>query len=360
MATATIIGAGIAGLAAGRAFHDLDFEVEILEAAPSLRTGGAGITLWPNALRALREVGLGDAVEAVGQVVEEGVTLTPAGEMIARAPLDRLRRRFGPLLSFHRDDLLAALAEQARAPIRFGAEVRVEDGSAWGSEGALRPDLLVGADGIGSVVRELIAPGMRVRPVGYGAWRGIATGVRVDDEGRVSETLGPGRRFGIVPLSGGRTYWFATLSGATGAENLEGLFAGWHEPIAALIAATPPAQVSFVQLGDLPRLPRWCDQGVALIGDAAHAMTPNLGQGAAQALLDVASLRAEFAEQPQVQALTAYEKSRKATAEQITRRSRAVGRVGQLSHPLTTWARNALARAVPPALMAREMGKVVR
>jgi 2-polyprenyl-6-methoxyphenol hydroxylase-like FAD-dependent oxidoreductase len=307
----------------------------------------------------LRELGLGDAVEAIGQPVEEGVTLTPAGVMIARAPLDRLRRRFGPLLSFHRDELLTVLAEQTSVPIRFGAEVRVEDRLTWWSEEALHPDLLIGADGIGSVVRELVAPGTRARPAGYGAWRGIATGVGVGER-RVSETLGPGRRFGIVPLSGERTYWFATLSGATGNEDLEGLFASWHEPIAGLIAATPPAEVSFLQLGDLPRLHRWCENGVALVGDAAHAMTPNLGQGAAQALLDVAVLRRELSEQTQTQGLRAYEKSRKATAEQIVRRSRAIGRVGQLSHPLTMRARDALAGMVPQTLMAREMGKVVR
>jgi 2-polyprenyl-6-methoxyphenol hydroxylase-like FAD-dependent oxidoreductase len=356
--TATIVGAGIAGLAAGRALHDLGFEVEILEAAPTLRMGGAGITLWPNALRALRALGLGDAVEAIGRPVEEGVTLTSAGEMIARAPLDRLRRRFGPLLSFHRDELLTVLAEQAGVPIRFDAGVQVEDGLAWGSKEALHPDLLIGADGIGSVVRELVAPGTRARPAGYGAWRGIASGIGID-EGRVSETFGPGRRFGIVPLSGGRTYWFATLSGARGDEDLEGLFAGWHEPISELIAATPRAEVSFLQLADLPRLPRWCENRVALVGDAAHAMTPNLGQGAAQALLDVATLQRELSLQPQTQGLRAYESNRKATAEKIVRRSRAVGRVGQLSHPLAMRARDALARAVPPALMAREMGKVV-
>jgi 2-polyprenyl-6-methoxyphenol hydroxylase-like FAD-dependent oxidoreductase len=346
VASAAIAGAGIAGLAAGRALHDLGFEVEILEAAPSLRTGGAGITLWPNALRALRELGLG-AVDSVGQIVEEG------------APLDRLRRRFGPLLSFHRDELLAALVEQVSVPIRFGVGVRVEDGAAKTSDEALHADLLIGADGIGSVVRELIAPGTRVRPAGYGAWRGIATGVAVDER-RVSETLGPGRRFGIVPLSRGRTYWFATLSGATGNEDVEELFAGWHEPVVKLIAATPPAEVSFLQLGDLPRLPRWCEPGIALVGDAAHAMTPNLGQGAAQALLDVAALRRNLSEQPQSQALAAYEKNRKAPAEQVVRRSRVIGQVGQLSHPLAMWARDTLARATPQALMAREMGKVVR
>jgi 2-polyprenyl-6-methoxyphenol hydroxylase-like FAD-dependent oxidoreductase len=359
MPSAVVIGAGVAGLAAARALHDLHYEVEVLESAPSLRTEGAGITLWPNALRALHELGLGEAVEAVGHVVEEGVTLTPEGKTIATAPLDRLRRRFGPLLSLRRVDLLGTLAEEARVPVRFGIRVRFDEGQLSVEGRELSADLIVGADGIGSVVRELIAPGVRARPAGYGAWRGIAEGLAIYPP-RVSETLGAGRRFGIVPLLEGRTYWFATFSDAAGDEDLGELFAGWHNPVPTLMALTPGDQRSFLQLGDLPRLPRWCKGSVVLVGDAAHAMTPNLGQGAAQALLDVAVLRRELAAKSIGLALGAYEEGRKASAEQIVSRSRVIGRVGQASHPVARWARDTAAAMVPQAVMAREMGKVIR
>jgi 2-polyprenyl-6-methoxyphenol hydroxylase-like FAD-dependent oxidoreductase len=357
--TAIVVGAGIAGLAAAKALGDLGYSVGVVEADAELRTEGAALTLWPNALRALRELGLDDVLESSGTTVSRGVTLTPSGETIAEAPLAHIAQRFGPLVSVHRGDLLRALFERVDLPVEFGLPVQIEDGVARAGGEALEADLIVGADGIGSAVRELIAPGVKPRPAGYGAWRGIAHIGRAAPQA-ASETLGCGRRFGMVPLSGGRTYWFAAVSGATGTEDLHEAFAGWHEPIPTLLEATPPQERSFLELADLPPLPRWHGKGVVLVGDAAHAMTPNLGQGAAQALLDVAMLRCQLTVRSPARALTGYERARKRKAEQIVRRSRAAGLLAQASHPLAVQARNGVARRVPPSVVARLMGGVLR
>jgi 2-polyprenyl-6-methoxyphenol hydroxylase-like FAD-dependent oxidoreductase len=357
--TAIVVGAGIAGLAAAKALRDLGYAVGVLEAHVALRTEGAGLTLWPNALRALHALGLGDVVQRCGATLTEGVTMTPAGETIAVAPLDRISRRFGPLVSVHRRDLLHGLLERVDLPVEFGVAVRVEGGVAKAEGEPLEADLIVGADGIGSTVRELIAPGVRARSAGYGAWRGI-THLGDGAPRRVSETLGRGRRFGIVPLGGGRIYWFATLSGASGIEDPRELFAGWHQPIDAILAATPPQDRSFVELADLPRLPRWRRESTVLVGDAAHAMTPNLGQGAAQALLDVAELKHQLTSRPPARALPIYERRRKRRAERIVWQSRALGRAGQVSSPLAAQLRDAVARSVPESLLARQMASVLR
>jgi len=142
--------------------------------------------------------------------------------------------------------------------------------------------------------------------------------------------------------------------------DLEKAFAGWHEPIAVVLAATPASARSYLDLRDLPPLPRWHSGRHVLVGDAAHAMTPNMGQGAAQALLDVAALRDELAAKPRAEAFRVYERSRKRPAERIVRQSRAIGRIAQTANPLAARLRDTLARHTPAALMAYQMGRVLR
>jgi 2-polyprenyl-6-methoxyphenol hydroxylase-like FAD-dependent oxidoreductase len=357
--TATVVGAGIAGLAAAKALADLDYEVRVLERERKLRTEGAGLSLWPNAVRALQEIGLGDVVEGSGQVLATGATLRPDGETIAMAPLDRIAARFGPLLSVHRGELLAALRERVKAPIEFGADVCVMDGVLSLGGEPLAANLILGTDGIRSAVRELVAPGVAPRPAGYSAWRGVAHTGGLTPAGAL-ETLGRGRRFGLVPLSGERTYWFAVLADGGAHADLEAAFEGWHEPIAAVLAATPASERSYLELCDLRPLPRWHSGSHVLLGDAAHGMTPNLGQGAAQALLDVAALAREFAaNRPLADALRAYERARKRPAERIVRQSRAMGRIAQTTNPLAARLRDTLARHTPAALMTHQIGRTL-
>lgn len=356
---AVVVGAGIAGLAAAHALDRLGFEVRVLERDFELRTEGAGLSLWPNATRALRELGLGEALEECAHVVAEGATLTPAGATIGRAPLDRIAERFGPLLSVHRAEFLAALRERVEVPVEFGGDVRCADGALYAGHERVEADLVIGADGVGSAVRELIAPGRAPRLAGQGAWRGVARVPGLGLRG-ASEALGPGKRFGLVPLSDERIYWFGVLGGDGADADLEAAFADWHEPIASVLAATPSSARSYLPLGDLPPLPRWHRDGAVLVGDAAHAMTPNLGQGAAQALLDVAVLCRELRERPPREAMAAYEGARKRAAERVVRRSRVVGRVAQTKSPFAIGVRNALVRRIPPALVARQMEGVLR
>src|SRR5215467_2957669 len=192
---AVVIGAGIAGIAAAHALTRSGFAVRVLERESELRTEGAGLSLWPNAVRALGELSFDSDVLGCGNPIDDGATLTPEGELIARIPLDRIATRFGPLISVHRGELLESLVAQAGAKIEFGTAVTGEEGVLCVESERLDADLVVGADGIGSVVRGLIAPDIEPRSAGYGAWRGIAhTGGFTPS--RASETLGRGKRFG--------------------------------------------------------------------------------------------------------------------------------------------------------------------
>jgi 2-polyprenyl-6-methoxyphenol hydroxylase-like FAD-dependent oxidoreductase len=353
-----VVGAGISGLAAAKALEDGGMAVRVLERAVELPSGGAGLTLWPNASRALRSLGMLDGVRPVLLEVRRAVTMTPAGRVITEVPLDRIERRFGRLCSVGREELLAALRAHVAAPIEFGVEVAF-DGTFLTVDGdPLEADLIVGADGIGSVVRAHVVGAVSPRPAGYSAWRGVADTGDATPTG-ASETVGRGKRFGLVPLTGERTYWFAVLAGGDGGEDLEREFAGWHEPIMAVLDATPSSARSYLPICDLPRLSRWRRAGAVLVGDAAHAMTPNLGQGAAQALEDVAALSELLRSSRREDALDEYELRRKRRAERVAARSRAVGRIAQARNPVLAAARDLLGAHVPDAIAARQLASVI-
>jgi len=216
---AVVVGAGIAGLASAHALSHLGYDVCVLEREPQLRSEGAGLTLWPNATRALEELGLGDVVAATAHTVGEAVTLDPTGSVLTTMPLDRIAERFGSLVSVHRADLLEALYERFRGETRFGVDVHMTDGVLQASGEAITADLIVGADGIASAVRDAVAPGVAPRLVGYAAWRGVVLSGHWTPK-RASETIGRGQRFGLVPLRGDHTYWFAVLGDGVGSENL--------------------------------------------------------------------------------------------------------------------------------------------
>ncbi len=227
-------------------------------------------------------------------------------------------------------------------------------------------DLLIGADGIHSRVREQLTGKLALRYSGYTAWRGIAP--TPDKAFQSGETWGKGRRFGLVPLSGEKVYWFATDNRPEGetddparrqAELLE-LFAGWHYPVPELIGTTPRGDILRNDIFDLPPLKKWSVGRVTLLGDAAHAMTPNLGQGACQAIEDAVTLAGCLTRFEEVsEALARYEALRRPRTARITRQARQVGEIGQWGHPAAVWLRQHFARLLLPVLQPRLLDPIL-
>ncbi len=220
---AVVVGAGIGGVAAAVALRRAGLDVTVYEQAPVLREVGAGLTVWPNAMRALERLGLHEAVWALGRAFGVGRIHDWRGRVLVEgARREVLQKRFGwPGLVLHRHQLLAALA----APLPPGA-VRLgvrctgfaQDGAgvtvrfADGAED--RADVLVGADGLNSLTRAALLGPRRPRYAGYAAYRGIT---RFPLEGDVAyESWGFGQRFGFVPGPGGDVYWWAAVSGPEG------------------------------------------------------------------------------------------------------------------------------------------------
>jgi 2-polyprenyl-6-methoxyphenol hydroxylase-like FAD-dependent oxidoreductase len=362
-----VVGGGIAGLSAAIALRGTGHEAVVLERAPRVDPVGAGITLFANAMRALDRLGVGEAVAARGAAATGSAILTWAGRELTRVPSDLLEGT----IALHRADLQAELAA-ASGDVRLGVEVTaVEQGQdgvvARSTDGREeRGDLLVGADGLSSVARRAIAD-VPVRYAGYAAWRGVSA-VPVE-AGRLTESWGVGERFGLVDIGRGRTYWFATENAPEGEPDEPGgrkaeirrRFSGWHEPIAAVVEAADESAILRNDVYYLEPLPRWSDGRVVLVGDAAHATTPGVGQGAAQALEDAVVLADRLVRRDELAtALAEYEAIRRPRAEAVLKMSRRADKAAQLANPLGWRLRNAIVRRLPDRAQRRQLEPLVR
>lgn len=302
--TAIVVGGGVGGLAAAIGLRRVGWSVTVLERRPDATEIGAGWSFAPNALRAATALGFGEEFRAVSVPTHAAATLrTPRGRYLMRFR----QGRDTELLANHRADLHRMLRGQLPARcVRVGAEVTDVKQSRFGitvdyrtAEGPQRDtaDVVVGADGIHSAVRSAVFPGTRA-PVFQRiiCWRGVTEPGSVwPVEG--FQTWGRGARFGAHPLTQQRVFWFLAARQNEPAVRYDNNLGevrrrtgDWHDPIPALLAVTRPESVLCHDVYDLDPLPTYVDQRVALLGDAAHAMTPFLAQGACQALEDAAVL----------------------------------------------------------------------
>ncbi|SOD61169.1 2-polyprenyl-6-methoxyphenol hydroxylase [Streptomyces zhaozhouensis] len=355
-----IVGGGIGGLAAAVAFHQRGWRVEVLERAPAFTEIGAGLSIQPNGLRALDQLGLGDALRSGGLADPLAGIRRANGSWLIRNDVDDLKRRFGQWVTVHRaalvDLLRTALPEEALRPGSQVRDVR-PDGTVHHSGGTTAADLVVGADGVHSVTRRSLWPDVPgPRYVGYTTWRLIVPPHPV--EGSV-ETWGRGQRFGHVPMPEGSVYCYlmanAPLNSRTGLEQLRTRFAGWHGPIPALLDSARPDAVLQHDTYELPKLRAYFAGKVALLGDAAHAMTPNLGQGACQALEDAVTLAATVDALGVGAGLAEYDRTRRPRTQLIAHRSRQVGAPAHWAWPPLTALRDAALPRLPSAFFERSI-----
>lgn len=349
-AEVAVVGAGIAGLAAALALARAGREVLVIERAETLGEVGAGLQMSPNAVRALDFLGVGEAVrEAGSRPAEVLLRLHRGGEIAFRMPLgETVERRFGaPYLHLHRADLhgiLLAAARVAGVEILLGEPVAgLERPGKWDGETArlrtdrheIEADLLLGADGVRSILRAEVAGESAPRFSGNVAWRGLAPAEGLPEAvsgPRATVWMGLGKHLVVYPLRRGKSLNFVAVESrnAWTEENwskpgdpraLREKFAGFAEPVQALLS-----RVSETYLWGLfshAPLPRWSNGRTVLIGDAAHPTTPFLAQGAAMALEDAASLALSLS---RGKTLPAWEASRKPRTTRLQRASLRTGR----------------------------------
>lgn len=356
-----IAGAGIGGLTLAAALQREGVQVRVLERAPALQPVGAGLVVQINAMRALAEYGLHEVVAKAGAPAETTALLDWRGKVLTEASLAPWTQKFGqPVICALRARLHEALAGQLTAgTVALGQQVtgytEDEAGVAVQLDGGRveRADVLVGADGLHSRVRAQLLGDGPTRYSGYTSWRGVCSTDGLELPQRVSESWGEGRRFGLVPIGFGELYWFATANAPAGGKDaaqpdeLLRHFGDWHAPIPQAIRATPPERLLRTDIADRVPVTRWTSRRVALLGDAAHPMTPNLGQGACQAIEDAVVLAKLLGSRPDVpDALRAYEARRVPRANGVVEQAHRLGALGQWESGLARAVRDGAMRAL--------------
>jgi 2-polyprenyl-6-methoxyphenol hydroxylase-like FAD-dependent oxidoreductase len=361
---AVIIGAGIGGLAAAVALRKVGVEVLVVERAPAIHEIGAGLSIWLNAIRALRELDVDSALAPCSSVVERILSRTSSGRPIGIIDLRNLSGDVGiACICVHRADLQHVLLE-ALPPgaVRTGSNCVAFDGTdaILASGERISGDALIGADGISSVVRAALHGAHPPRYAGYTCWRGICNNEDVLPERAALLVTAAGSQFGAWPCRPGQIYWFLTKNAPAATcqtrTDALALCRNWAPPVPHIIEATGDDAVLQNDIIDRPPLRGWGRGPVTLLGDAAHAATPNLGQGACQALEDAVTLaHCLRSVAPPGAALRAYEKLRIPRTTAVVKNSWKTGRRLQTEQPALISLRNWLSATSLGAHLQRQM-----
>lgn len=365
-----IAGGGIGGLTAAVALSQRGHQVQVIERAPELLPVGAGLTVQINAMRALAKLGLAEQVAAAGQILRRAEFRNWDGGEISGMDLGALSEELGaPCVAIHRAALQAVLLGALDPKtLRLGATVTSftegeREVSATLSDGSqVTADVLIGADGLHSAVRAQLHGASEPVYAGYTSWRGLCDNDGICDPQTITESWGEGRRFGLVPIGPGKLYWFAVAdappNGRDGDVKAEMVarFGDWHREVAGAVRATSAERIFRTDISDRPVLSSWGQGRVTLLGDAAHPMTPNLGQGACMAIEDAVVLQSALSEKADpAEALRLYEDRRRERTSATVEAARNFGRMGQWSNGLARAVRNAVVHATPAFIAERQV-----
>jgi 2-polyprenyl-6-methoxyphenol hydroxylase-like FAD-dependent oxidoreductase len=366
-----VIGAGISGLATAVALQRRNHEVTVIEERTET-SSGAGISIWPNALAALDEIGVGNAVREAGGRVTAGALRWRNGTFLRHPTPERLVKALGePLVVIRRSALTKVLADAlADGTVHTGLSavelVATTDGVRLAlSDSTMREAAaVIGADGARSIVARHLNGALAHRYAGYTAWRGVAS--HAIDPDIAGEVLGPGVEFGHVPLGADRTYWFATERAPAGRVAPEGelaylraRFASWADPIPAVLAATDPDDVLRNDLYDRDQARQWSRGPIVIVGDAAHPMRPHLGQGGCQGLEDAAVLaRFVDADDNLAAAFARFAAFRRPRVRPLVRESKLIGQMVNMRPGFLSGLASRATVLMPEALVTRHLAAV--
>jgi 2-polyprenyl-6-methoxyphenol hydroxylase-like FAD-dependent oxidoreductase len=364
---AIIVGAGIGGLAAAVALRRAGVEVQVYEQRPTpaaLQSGG-GLVMWHNAVLALHRLGLAAGLADIGHEIRQHSFRSAQGRRLASWPMGTVSAQVGvPAYAVSRPVLHELLLSAAGDAVRYDARctgfradddgVRVRFAGAPPAEA----DVLIGADGLRSAVRRELRPyEPPPRFAGFTAWHGVVGFAdRAVPDGVLTNMWGRGLRFLHFRVDGGdRVYWEALTTDRIGhrmdtlsrsrKEIVAEQFAGWPEPALRLVAATPEAGITTTDGFDRVPVRSWSTGRVTLLGDAAHPMTFNLGQGACQAIEDAVVLADALEHGPSAAAaLAEYQRRRRDRTAKVAQTSRRIGAIGRWSGRLACGTREAFMR----------------
>ncbi|QNL49031.1 FAD-dependent oxidoreductase [Olivibacter sp. SDN3] len=368
-----IVGAGIGGLSTALALQRQGTNVTVYEAAPNIKPIGAGVGLAANAILGLEKLGVAKEVIGRGKQLTALQMLDDRGKIISDQNTALLGSQFEENnLVIHRADLHEVLLQKIKpVSIVLGkrcTNVMQQENQvlvSFADETQITVDLLIAADGIHSVVRQQLVPSSTPRFAGYTCWRAVIENPGINLNNMVSaETWAIAGRVGISPLPGNKIYWYACIKTHKNnpkmrqmtPKELANHFSGVHKPIAEMLNATSSDQLIWNDIADIKPLKQFVYGNIVLLGDAAHATTPNMGQGACQAIEDAVVLGQCLQQKISLkEALAYYEKRRIARTTRIIRLSRFLGWISHWQQPFLCKLRNGVFRIMPQAFTKKQL-----
>lgn len=364
----TIIGAGIAGLTTALALKRRGHPVSVYESAVAIKPIGAGIVMAGNAMQIFQELGIREKIATAGNIISALKLTDETFRPLSTVRLEKLERKYGVSnVALHRADLQRILAEEVGYEnIHVGKRlINIRNGETvtltFEDNSELKTKIVFGADGIHSTVRTQLFEPTTIRDSNQLCWRGVLNTELAENYGHEAyEAWGRGKRFGFVKISSNRMYWFAVVNeGMDKNKNLTDLFKDFHPDILKIISGTDKDQIYQNQLLDLKPFSGWHQGNVCLVGDAAHAATPNLGQGACQAVEDAFIIGKLFSSGKSPGKIFAeYEKLRKKKAHYIVNTSWRIGKVPHIENGIGVWFRNLIVKMIPQFLSLKQIDRV--
>ena len=370
-----IIGAGIAGLTTAIALQQKGIDFLVFEAVPEIKPVGAGISLAANAMLVLQKLGISEEVKRNGHSILSMAVQDENGKRISFVDSQKFKAHRGmENVAIHRGELhriLISHIDQSKIITNKRAagfvechdhvSVSFEDGSTCVGSA------VIVADGIHSVFRKKLIPNSLPRYSGYTCWRGIVKNIWNLSQSAV-EIWGAAGRFGFAPIGNNQVYWFACKNAQSkdanmmrwNTETLAVNFQSFAQPVSTMIRNTPASELIWSDISDLEPPDQLAFGKVVLIGDAGHATTPNLGQGACMGIEDALVISEELAKTNSVEiAFQTFEQKRLRRTCFIVNTSYRLGKIAQLENKILIAIRNTLFRCTPAVVHERQVAQVL-
>ncbi|WCN09609.1 FAD-dependent monooxygenase [Marinomonas mediterranea] len=363
-----IVGAGIGGLTTALFLEKLGVSVQVFEQSPEIKPIGAGIILAHNAMQVFDKLGFKESLTDLGNPLTSINIATEKLEVLNRIETLHFDRKYGAnsvaiqrgiLQRFLIDKLQTKCLNLNKKVVDFKTGERNTIVFSDGDKSVF--DVVIAADGIQSMIRKKTFDRSVIRSPNQVCWRGISNAklpMQFDTE--LNELWGKGSRFGFVNISKNEVYWYALHNGHDQIEksDLLAYFQDYDPVVNSVISATKADKIFKSDIYDLKPISSWFKGNVCLLGDAAHATTPNMGQGECQAIEDAYVLSHYISQYDAAVAFSKYQGVRKAKADMIVNLSWKFGMMSQIQNPIARALRNLSMKAIPAKYNVKQSDKI--
>ena len=362
-----IIGAGIGGLTTALTLKQKGLKVSVYESSAEIKPVGAGIILANNAMQVFKKLGLQEKIETAGNKISFMKITDDQLNPLSVVNLSEYEQKYGVSnIAIHRGELQKMLANEIGFEnINLSKRLlKIEKAElfklTFEDNSTIESEIVIGADGIKSVVRNQLFSENTIRNANQNCWRGICEiDLPENYHNELNEARGKGKRFGFVKISDKKVYWYALTNKTNASNNLFETFKDFHADILKIISETPTEQIITSEILDLKPIEKWQAENVCLIGDAAHATTPNLGQGACQAIEDAYVIGQLLDEGISIDnSFLKYETIRMKKAHTIVNTSWTLGKLAHIENSFGVKIRNLIMKKMPKSANKKQMDMI--